>query len=102
MEVESFCSTVSVVRSLRYQKYRQMKVRLNKKGEPLASELPLMGCRCLKVDDLQEAVRDILKKMQQVTSLGVIEILSSTGGSHDSCVKNVLRKAGGIMRVSGR
>lgn len=85
---------VSVVWSLRYKTYLQMKVQLNKKGEPFASEIPLMGCRCMKVDDLQEAVRDILKKMLQVSLPDVIEILSSTGGSHDSCVKNVLRKAG--------
>ena len=52
-------------------------------------------CGYLKVAELQEAEREILKRVQQVSFPNVMEILSSTenhkGGN---CVMRVLQRAG--------
>ena len=76
---------VTVAWLLRYNKYLQIKVQLKKKVEPYrsdlplnSSELPLMEYRRLKVAELQEAEREILKKVQQTPFPDVTDILSST------------------------
>ena len=49
----------------------------------------------LRVAELQESEKEILKEVQQVSFPQVIEVLSSVGSSDvDGCVKKVLRKAG--------
>lgn len=107
---------------LRYKKYLQMKVQLIKKSALIASdasvkssEAPLTNCGYLKVAELQEAEREILKRGQKESFPDVVEILTSTE-SHErnSCVKKVLWKTGaslrqlnpqlkeGLLRVGGR
>ena len=76
--------------------------------------MPSVKYGYLKVAELQEAEKEILKEVQQVSFPEVIEVLSSAGSCDaDGCVKRVLRKAGtmlhqlnprledGLLRVRG-
>ena len=91
---------------LRYKKYLQMKVELRKKSALTTSVSPVkpveaivMKCRYLKVAELQEAEREILGRVQQVSFPDVMEILLTSTESHERnrCVKKVLRKAGASL-----
>ena len=107
---------------LRYKAYLSLKVQLSKRSALVSSEsqiqsgeVPFVKYGHLKVAELQEAEKEILKEVQEVSFPQVIEVLSSVGSSDvDGCVKKVLRKAGtalhqlnprledGLLRVSGR
>ena len=138
MEVEKGCSLVVAEledltligeityhfrqKSLGYKACLLLKVQLSKRSTLVASEsqvqggeVPFVKYGYLKVAELQEAEKEILKELQQVSFPQVIEVLSSAGSCDaDGCVKKVLRKAGttlrqlnprledGLLRVRGR
>ena len=55
-------------------------------------------CSYLKVAELQEAEKEILKRVKLVSFPDVIEVLSSTENCNASgCVRKVLRKAGTFL-----
>lgn len=107
---------------LRYKAYLLLKIQLSKKNAPIAcesqveaSEMLFGKCSYLKVAELQEAEKEFLKRVQQVSFPEVTEMLSSTESCDASgCVKRVLRKAGNslhqlnpplkgdLLRVGGR
>lgn len=111
----------SIAWLLRYKQYLQIKVLL-RKNESIASgssvkssEMQLMNCGHLTVAELQEAQREIFKRVQQVAFPEVIDVLSATECCEDKRYpKKVLKKAGasirqlnpqlkeGLLRVGGR
>ena len=113
---------VAIAWLLCYKKYLQIKVQLRRKNASItsdslvkSSEMPLMKCGNLTVAQLQVAEKEILKGVQRVSFLDVMEVLSSTGSCDTSRdVKRVLRKAGtslqqvnpllreDLLRVGGR
>ncbi|XP_073243584.1 uncharacterized protein [Porites lutea] len=107
---------------LRYKAYLLLKVQLSKRSALVPSEpqvqsgeVQFMKYGYLKVAELLEAEKEILKEVPQVFFPQVIEVLSSAGSSDaDGCVKKVLGKAGtmlhqlnphledGLLRVRGQ